>query len=162
MPDPCLRATNKPGTQVALQSIRAKSGVTWWQKVKAAWGREWPLPGGTIYPRTRGPWGCGFIGHWCTYHRMPLLGTARDDFSMTKSHSNPSKTPGVSFKILRFKSQDTVPVTTKPSPIFVDVKSYLLLLRPYLLSYNKVFTSPRLLLNTSAPFLWAKNRNKLW
>ena len=37
MPDPCLRATNKPGTQVALQSIRAKSGVTWWQKVKAAW-----------------------------------------------------------------------------------------------------------------------------
>ena len=105
MPDPCLRATNKPGTQVALQSIRAKSGVTWWQKVKAAWGREWPLPGGTIYPRTRGPWGCGFIGHWCTYHRMPLLGTARDDFSMTKSHSNPSKTPRVSFKILRFKDK---------------------------------------------------------
>ena len=76
MPDACLLVTNKPGTQVALQSIRAKSGVTWWQKVKAAWGREWPLPGGTIYPRTRDPWGCGFIGHWCTYHWMPLLGTA--------------------------------------------------------------------------------------
>ena len=52
---------------------------------------------------------------------MPLLGTAHDDFSMTNTHSNPSKTPRVSVKILRFKSQETFPVTTKPSPIFVEV-----------------------------------------
>ena len=132
----------------AVQSIRAKSGVTRWQKVKAALGgRERPLPGGRLSSYlTAGhpPWGCSFIGHWCKYHWAPLSGSAQRpwQFPEDQEPQKSYKTPRVTFQFLKWESGNLMLVTTKPSLIF---HNYVLLLRPYLLSYNKVCNSLRFL-----------------